>query len=235
MMNKSTVDEIRARFDKDVERFSSLQSGQASTIDAALVLEMISQNIVKQHPDATDMCDIGCGAGNFTLKVLQSLPKLNCTMIDLSRPMLKKAEERIKEYGAAVKIIQDDIRNIILSESSFDFVIAAAVLHHLRTKREWLDILGMIFQALKPGGTFWFWDLIKHEIYSVEMMQIEKYKNYLIGLKDEEYQKHVFDYIEKEDSPETSTFIIKTMMDVGFRKVDIIHKNSKFAAIVGMK
>lgn len=38
-----------------------------------------------------------------------------------------------------------------------------------------------------------------------------------------------------EDTPESTTFIINTMHEVGFRKTDIIHKNSKFAAIVGMK
>jgi tRNA (cmo5U34)-methyltransferase len=31
-MQKSTVEEIRARFDHDVERFSNLETGQAATI-----------------------------------------------------------------------------------------------------------------------------------------------------------------------------------------------------------
>ena len=31
---KSTVEEIRQRFDKDVERFSNLETGQSATIDA---------------------------------------------------------------------------------------------------------------------------------------------------------------------------------------------------------
>lgn len=33
---KSTTEEIRERFDKDVERFSNLDTGQGSTMDAAL-------------------------------------------------------------------------------------------------------------------------------------------------------------------------------------------------------
>ncbi|MGI6419673.1 MAG: hypothetical protein ACOX1P_28900 [Thermoguttaceae bacterium] len=35
-MEKSTVDEIRQRFDADVERFSNLETGQSATIDAPL-------------------------------------------------------------------------------------------------------------------------------------------------------------------------------------------------------
>src|SRR5262249_6939545 len=36
---KSTVEQIRVRFDNDVERFSNLDTGQSATIDAPLVLE----------------------------------------------------------------------------------------------------------------------------------------------------------------------------------------------------
>ena len=39
---KSTIDEIRARFDADVERFSNLATGQISTVDAPLAMELIS-------------------------------------------------------------------------------------------------------------------------------------------------------------------------------------------------
>jgi len=35
---KSTVDEIRSRFDADVERFSNLTTGQSATIDAPLAI-----------------------------------------------------------------------------------------------------------------------------------------------------------------------------------------------------
>ena len=52
-MQKSTVDEIRERFDSDVERFSNLQSGQSATIDAPLVLELITTAAAESSPGAT--------------------------------------------------------------------------------------------------------------------------------------------------------------------------------------
>ena len=88
---KSTVEQIRARFDNDVERFSNLETGQSATIDAPLVLELISQAAAATNPGARDLLDIGCGAGNYSLKLLQTLPDLNVTLIDLSRPMLERA------------------------------------------------------------------------------------------------------------------------------------------------
>ena len=42
-MNKSTVEEIKERFDNDVERFSNLDTGQLSTIDAKVSLELITE------------------------------------------------------------------------------------------------------------------------------------------------------------------------------------------------
>ena len=51
---KSTVEQIRQRFDNDVERFSNLETGQSATIDAPLVLELITQ--------AATAKNIGCTA-----------------------------------------------------------------------------------------------------------------------------------------------------------------------------
>jgi len=40
---KSTVDEIRERFDADVERFSILETGQSATVDAPLAMALVAQ------------------------------------------------------------------------------------------------------------------------------------------------------------------------------------------------
>lgn len=59
MREKSSVEEIRERFDHDVERFSNLQSGQVSTVDAALSLELITEAAARLTPLATDLLDVG--------------------------------------------------------------------------------------------------------------------------------------------------------------------------------
>src|SRR3954471_11774078 len=96
---KSTVDEIRARFDHDVERFSNLETGQAATIDAPLVLDLITSAAAVTTPRAGSVLDVGCGAGNYTIKLLEKLPGLSATLIDLSRPMLDRAVERVTAAG----------------------------------------------------------------------------------------------------------------------------------------
>src|SRR5689334_3535768 len=118
---KSTVDEIRARFDKDVERFSNLQTGQTATIDAPLALELIAEAATTTTPHAMRLLGVGCGAGNYTLKLLERIQHglkadtteamIQVTLIDLSRPMLDRAEQRITAAGVrTIRTLQQDIR-----------------------------------------------------------------------------------------------------------------------------
>src|SRR5215471_8722288 len=88
---KSTVEEIRRRFDADVERFSNLETGQSATVDAPLAMALVAEAAAATTPHARHVLDVGCGAGNYTLKLLERLPGLDATLIDLSQPMLDRA------------------------------------------------------------------------------------------------------------------------------------------------
>ena len=74
---KSTVEEIRQRFDGDVERFSNLETGQSATVDAPLAMALVAEAAAATTPQARHVLDVGCGAGNYTLKLLESLPNLD--------------------------------------------------------------------------------------------------------------------------------------------------------------
>lgn len=233
---KSSVDEIRARFDKDVERFSNLETGQTATVDAALAMALVAEAAVRVTPHARSLLDVGCGAGNYTLKTLQYLPGLEVTLIDLSRPMLDRACERLQGSTAkAVHPIQGDIREIDLEPGAFDIILAAAVLHHLREDSEWHAVFAKLYRALAPGGSLWVFDMVESDIPPVQELQWRRYGQYLEGLQGPEYREHVFAYIEKEDTPRPLMFQLDLMREVGFAKVDVLHKNSCFAAFGGVK
>src|SRR6188508_3381475 len=113
---KSTVEEIRQRFDADVERFSNLETGQSATIDAPLAMALVAEAAAVTTPQARHVLDIGCGAGNYTLKLLERLPNLDATLVDLSRPMLDRATARVgKATAGKVTAIQGDVREIALA------------------------------------------------------------------------------------------------------------------------
>lgn len=235
-MRKSTVAEIRGRFDNDVERFSNLQTGQSATIDAPLVLDLITHAAAVVAPHATHALDIGCGAGNYTLKLLERLPNLNVTLTDLSQPMLDRARERVGAVATgSVRTFQADIREQELGEKQFDVVMAAAVLHHLRGEAEWEAVFAKIHRALRPGGCFWISDLILHTTPALDGMMWSRYGDYLTTLQNAAYRDKVFAYIDKEDSPRPLMFQVEMLRRVGFREVEILHKNSSFAAFGGLR
>src|SRR6478735_29084 len=101
---KSTPEQIRQRFDNDVERFSNLETGQSATIDAPLVLDLIAEAAAATTPGAR-------------------------ALVDLSRPMLDRAGQRVGAAGAGagkITLQLGDIRELPLADGAFDVILAAA-------------------------------------------------------------------------------------------------------------
>jgi tRNA (cmo5U34)-methyltransferase len=233
---KSTVAEIRQRFDNDVERFSNLETGQSATIDAPLVLDLITRAAAATTPGATHALDIGCGAGNYSLKLLQTLPGLDMTLVDLSRPMLDRAAARVGAAGAArVTARQADIRDLDLPAGGLDIILAAAVFHHLREEAEWRAVFAKCYTALRPGGSLWISDLVEHSTPAVQNLMWERYGEYLTRLKDRAYRDTVFAYVAREDTPRPLMFQLDLLRSAGFNRVELLHKNSCFAAFGAIK
>lgn len=235
-MKKSTIAEIRERFDGDVERFSNLDTGQKTTIDASLSLELITESAKRLVPNATHLLDVGCGAGNYTIKMLDKISHLNCTLVDLSRPMLDKAISRIKNYHPASLIaIQGDVRKVKLEEGKFDIILAGAVLHHLREEEDWENTFAKLYRLLRPGGCLMISDLISQETSALRDLFWGKYGDCIESIGGPEYRKKVYEYIEKEDSPRSMSYQLELMKKVGFSKTEILHKNLCFGAFGGIK
>lgn len=233
---KSSIAEIRERFDNDVERFSNLETGQQSTIDATISLELITEAAKNIVPQATHLLDIGCGAGNYTLKMLSKLPGLHCTLADLSQPMLNKAFERVSaQTSGNVETQQGDIRELPLAPNSYDIILAGAVLHHLRDDEDWARTFAKLYGLLKPGGCLMISDLVTQDDEKLTGYIWSKYGDYLESFGGKEYRQKVLDYIAKEDSPRSVTYQLNLMKQVGFQTVEVLHKNLCFAAFGGIK
>lgn len=228
---KSTVEEIRQRFDAEVDRFSNLETGQSATVDAPLAMTLVAQAAAAATPRARHVVDVGCGAGNYTLKLLQFLPNLDVTLIDLSRNMLDRALERISgKTSGHVTAVQSDIRQFDLPENNCDLILASAVLHHLRTDAEWESVFATFYRALRPGGSIWIFDLIESSIPAIQMLMWTRYGEYLSNFKGDAYRDEVYAYVEHEDTPRPLVYQLDLLRRVGFQQVDVLHKNSCFAA-----
>lgn len=233
---KSSVDEIKQRFDNDVERFSNIETGQTATVDAPLVMELITQAAFKSTTPINSVLDIGCGAGNYSIQLSQLVSSFSCDLVDLSMPMLEKAQERISAINSGnIRIFQGDFREIYLPEKGYNVILAAAVLHHLRDDSDWEYAFSKLYRITAPGGSVWITDLVSHETEPVQSLMWERYGEYLCSVGGEEYRAKVFAYIDKEDSPRPVTYQLDLLRKVGFDHVELLHKNSCFAAFCATK
>lgn len=235
---KSTLKEIEERFDKDVARFSNLETGQLTTLDAAFNMELITSSIAKIYKDQPlRVLDIGCGAGNYVVKLLQKKSDIDITLADLSQPMLDKAAERLQAMQqGAIDLRKGDFRLIQPAEGTFDVIMATAVLHHLRDDQDWETSFKGLYDLLNAGGTLWVFDLVEQHTEALQdYIYTELYGDYLTGLQDAAYRDAVFAYIQKEDSPRSLMYQLNLLDAVGFKTVDLLHKNLCFASYVAFK
>jgi tRNA (cmo5U34)-methyltransferase len=217
-MNKSSVDEIRERFDHDVERFSDLCVGTPAQTDSLLCLDLIAEAAAAAVPKATRLLDLGCGAGNYALKILERLPN-----------------ERVSEATSGrVVTLQGDIRALELGAGTFDVIAAAAVLHHLRGEAEWHAVFAKLYTALATGGALLIYDLVQHSSPAVETLMMRRYGDELIGINGVG-RDQVLGWIEQEDAPRPLMFQVDVLRAVGFQSVDVLHKNGVFAAFGAFK
>ncbi len=233
---KSSVDEIRQRFDQDVDRFSDLGTGQTALVDAPLAMELITQAAFESTQRIQSVLDIGCGAGNNTIKLLHHVSPFDSDLVDLSLPMLERARERISEVNAGrIRIFQGDFRDVDLPQRRYDVILAAAVLHHLRDDHDWESTFRKIYGLTAPGGSVWITDLVAHETGPVQSLMWKRYGEYLCSVGGEAYRDKIFDDIDKEDSPRPVTYQMELLRKVGFEHVELLHKNACFAVFGATK
>jgi tRNA (cmo5U34)-methyltransferase len=134
-----------------------------------------------------------------------------------------------------VKAVQGDIRGTALTPDSFDVAVAGAALHHLRGDPEWQHVFSAVHESLKVGGSFWIWDLVMHQPEVLHDLMWRRYGEYLAGLKGPDYREEVFAYVEAEDTPRPLGWQLDQLHAAGFEFVEVLHKNTCFAAFGGVK
>jgi tRNA (cmo5U34)-methyltransferase len=168
--------------------------------------------------------------------MLSKISGLNCTLNDLSMPMLQRAKERVSAQTAGrVTLLHDDMRNLDLPANHFDIILASATLHHLRDDADWETVFTKFYKTLKTGGSIWISDLITHDSPPLNKLFNQQYSDYLDSLGGQDYRQKVLAYVDHEDTPRSLNFQLALLTKVGFKQVEVLHKNSCFAAFGGIK
>jgi ubiquinone/menaquinone biosynthesis C-methylase UbiE len=153
--------------------------------------------------------DIGTAEGLMLSRIKKEFPQTECIGIEYSRELIDYNRDN------NIKIIQGDAQNLSFNDSSFNIVIATAIIEHLP---EPAQMLSEAYRVLKPGGILIlttpspFFDKIAEYFNGGEANHIEKF-----GLRrlKKDFQKTGFCILSAE------RFM---MSPIGFPKELIIEK-----------
>lgn len=235
-LKKSSPEEIKKNFDLQVERFINIETGQSTAIDSPFCMELIARSALITNPDAKNIMDLGCGGGNYAIKVASLLNDPDCTLVDFSKNMLIAAEKRLKEItkGEIITIL-GDYREADLGDNKFDIITAGTTLHHLREEGEWELVFRKVYKALKDGGSFWINDVVISETEEINQLMLTGWINILNERFDDEYIANNMKRYQSEDTPRTLSYQLELMKKTGFSKTIVLHKHFNFAAFGAIK
>lgn len=110
----------------------------------------------------TDIVDLGCGTGQYTLKLAEAYPGASITGVDLSRAELTYAARRAEDAGATVEFRRAPAEDTGLPDTSADLVTSFILLHEIPPHAV-RAVFAEAFRLLRPGGHVHFADVGRYD------------------------------------------------------------------------
>ena len=95
------------------------------------------------------LLNLGCAHGPDFLPFKESFELYG---VDFSAGMLNFARKYAKKFSFDVRLTLADVCHLPYASGAFDWTIAVATYHHLKSEEERLKALGELRRVLKPGG-----------------------------------------------------------------------------------
>lgn len=102
--------------------------------------------------------DLGCGTGQYTLKLAEAYPDAKITALDLSQSELNYAQRRAEDAGLAIDFRRAAAEKTGLPDASADLVTSYILLHEM-PPHAIKSVFAEAFRLLKPGGHVHFGDV----------------------------------------------------------------------------
>ena len=138
------------RFGADVDPRSSLSKYYSITDKSQSYFRHLIQETA---PEGGRLLEYGCGSASGDLAFNKSL-KSDYYGIDLSAEAIKKTQANAAAQDFPSTYLVADAENTGLEQGSFDFIMGAAILHHLDINKSMTELR----RLLKPGGSCVFFE-----------------------------------------------------------------------------
>ncbi len=117
--------------------------------------------------------DIGCGPGDIPVRFVRAMPGSRVTGIDASAPMVRLAEEAVRQAGLFdhITFLCERFQAVALGEPA-DAAISNSLLHHVPNP---LQFWHRLRQAVKPGSPVLVMDLLRPESPEEAQAIVDRY------------------------------------------------------------
>lgn len=114
----------------------------------ALAMDRISAMV---GPGAR-ILDVGCGGGQFAIKLARRFPDVRVVGLDLSREQVARARARGASLGGRVTFVEGTAVELPFDEAAFDIVYSLGSIKHWPERERGLRESARV---LAPGGRLW--------------------------------------------------------------------------------
>src|SRR3989338_9810435 len=211
------MDYMKSYFSKIIDDYDTVADAVVMKNDE---LHTCLANVLPFEKDKKiSVLDLGSGTGHGMSLILERFQNAKVTGIDFSKKMIQISTEKLKPFGERVKLIDQDFRDSIFSES-YNTMVSAIAIHNI-THQQKEFLFQKIFNALKDGGIFVNADFIEGESKDIHEHYRQIYSKYMQEhLSGEEltvWLHHAF----VEDMPMKLTEQFSLLKKIGFKDITL--------------
>jgi len=181
-----------------------------------------------------NILDVGAGTGLMSAFFQEKYPEAKITLVDISKDMLKKAEERF-EGNENISFLNADFAAVDFPENHYDVVVSGLAIHHLPNELK-QQLFGKIAKTLKTGGWFINADQVLGSTALAEEVYTENWKNHVqqSPYLTEEEKLSAFDRI-KIDIMAPLNNQIKWLEEAGLKNANCYYQYYNFVVFAANK
>ena len=210
--------------------FGSMADSYDSLIHRAVPRydEMTARLLEYLPRDVERVLELGCGTGNLSLRLAESLPSAAFTLVDGSDEMIALVRSRIgKSHPRSddrTTYVQSRFEELEFPARSFDLVVSSISLHHVVDKAK---LYARIRSFMSAGGRFCFADQIRGEPESNHEVNWERWLDFCRepGNCTPEEIDSLVEHAAAHDHYTTLSEHSALLAGAGFSEIDCVWRN----------
>jgi SAM-dependent methyltransferase len=116
-------------------------------------IEGMMDNIRKFKALTPETSILEIGPGDGWVQIYGKRQGLNIRGLEISEPLMEAAKDHARRHDTEIDLLLGNVETSDLGVAQYDVIVARSIFEHVK---DWRSGVKRIYQALKPGGLFYF-------------------------------------------------------------------------------